>query len=216
MLSPLKWNYPVTVVNLWAELSGTSCGWSPPCPGTCCSWDVCVRNKVYLMNSGYSVEFMANKWGMVLLLKESIGRKDDPFLLESLLNFLLPMTVEVADRSFVLVSFPWSNPQHFLLCSWAAASPLCISPAITWGGAFEALEIPLSPCCSFRNSWAAPLSSHPALSSSGASLETGTAPATSQEEKCVGQLSQTHPMDCPLEAQSWESTHWAVAIKNSS
>lgn len=55
-----------------------------------------------------SVEFMANKCGMVLLLKESIGRKSDAFLLGSLLNFLPQMTVEGADRSFVLLSFPCS------------------------------------------------------------------------------------------------------------
>lgn len=35
---------------------------------------------------------------MVNLLKESTGRKDDPFLLESLLNFLLQMRVGVTDR----------------------------------------------------------------------------------------------------------------------
>lgn len=78
------------------------------------------------------------------------------------------------------VVFPLLSSWCSLQCSWAAASPLLHftcgaiwSPEAFVGYSYLLTAPPGAP--------GQPLSSHPVLSSSGASPETGTAPATSQE-----------------------------------
>lgn len=112
---------------------------------------------------------------MALPLKESIGRKDDAFLLEYLWNFLLQMAVKWqtgALCSCLSLAQLKAKPQRFLLCCWAAASSLLhFTSSNLWGRLISrgTCRIPLCPCCSFSHSWATPLSSHPILSSSGPS-----------------------------------------------